>query len=140
MARRKRKQGKQRSEDRRGADPVVGYFALHGMEVVCDGDACVIAGTTRNLHKAIALCDPQGAITYSVRRTTASEILYCMWLFGADYALDALAYQRFLAPGQAAGLPIGPEDFSEPTPTGLHFVLLQPSMLLGPAGMAAASW
>jgi len=139
MARRKRKHGKGRSEDRSGADPVVGYFACHGMDVVCEGDACVIAGTTRVLHKAIALCDPEGAITYSIRRTTANEILDGMARGGA-YVLDELAYQRFLPAGQAAGLPIGPVDFSAPSPNGPHLVLLRPCVLIEPEDVAAGAW
>jgi hypothetical protein len=61
------------------------------------------------------------ASQYTVQATSFSEILTGLQA-GAAYAFDAEAYGRFLGPAQAAGLPLGAEDFSEPGPSGLHFV------------------
>jgi len=103
------------------------------LDVVCDGDACVVTGTTRVLHKAIDRCDPGMAASYSIRPTTAMEILAGIGRGGA-YAFDELAYQRFLTPARRKGLPIEPEDFSDPGPIGLHFVHVQFHMPFEPIG------
>jgi len=63
-------------------------------------------------------------MAFSSRQTTAREILTGIGQGGA-YAFDELAYGRFLTPAQQEGLPIGPEDFSEPGPIGLHFVRVE---------------
>jgi len=102
-------------------DPVIGYFAFRGMEAVCDGDGCVIAGSRDEMAKILK---QWGRDHFTIKATTLSEILWGVRRGGA-YCFDEQAYGRFLAPGRKAGLPLSEEDFSEPGPTGLHFVRIQ---------------
>lgn len=119
---RKKDQRRRRERQRRNRprDPLVGYTARQGMNVACDGDACIVAGS----HPAMVSIlehhrrDPG---QYLIEKATAPHILQAMELGGA-YAFDEEAYGRFLGPAKAAGLPLGEEDFSDPGPTGIHLV------------------
>lgn len=121
---RKRKRlERQTREARRQAErnPQIGYFAYRGMQTVCDGDGCVIAGSREQMATVLERLGLQG---FTVRPTTFSEILAGLRRGGA-YCFDEQAYGRLLGPAQKAGLPLSEEDFSDPGPTGLHFVRVQ---------------
>ena len=45
--------------------------------------------------------------------------------FGEAYAFDEEAYNRFYSLASKAGLGLGAEDFSQPSPAGMHFVRVQ---------------
>ncbi len=129
MARRKRNRKNtngrrnRRRDDRNGADLKVGYFAYCGIDALCDHDACIITGSKQAMRNLLDRLGPEGDV-YTIRATTAAEVLAGIGV-GAAYALDEQAYGLFLAPAQEEGLPIGPEDFSDPGPIGLHFVRVQ---------------
>ncbi len=57
-------------------------------------------------------------------KTRFGEILKGLEL-GAAYAFDEEAYNRFHPLAKKAGLPMTPQDFSGPSPTGMHFVRIQ---------------
>ena len=123
MARRRRKQDERKRELKRRRlrrDPLVGYFAVRGMNVVCDGDGCIVAGSIEKMTHIIQR-HHEDVRSYDIRQTTFSEIWRGIQL-GAAYCFDEEAYGRFLAPAQAAGLPLREEDFSDPGPTGMHLV------------------
>jgi len=107
-----------------GDAKVIGYFAyISPSEVVCDGDACIIAGSEADL-KAYLVSLASGQLTgYTIRKTRFGEIMRGMRL-GAAYAFDEGAYNRFYPLAKREGLSLGPEDFS-PTATGRHFVKVQ---------------
>ncbi len=44
---------------------------------------------------------------------------------GAAYCFDEQAYNRFLPLAQMEGLSLGPEDFSDPGPHGVHLLRVQ---------------
>jgi len=56
-----------------------------------------------------------------IKKTRFGEILKGLDL-GAAYAFDEEAYSRFDPLAERAGLPMTPQDFSGPSPTGVHFV------------------
>ena len=103
---------------------VIGHFAYAlQSEVICDGDACIIAGSDADLRTYISeLCRDKG-LTHTLKKTRFGEIINGMKL-GAAYAFDETAYNRFYPLANSEGFELGPEDFS-PTATGRHFVRVQ---------------
>ena len=123
MTRRRRKQDQRKRElkrRRQRRDSPIGYFAVRDMNVVCDGDGCIIAGSVEKLSHIIQR-HHEDVRTYDIRPTTFAEIWQGIQL-GAAYCFDEEAYGRFLPPAQAAGLPLVEQDFSDPGPTGIHLV------------------
>lgn len=121
--RRRRLQKRLRQETARKrdpTDPVVGWFAQRGIDAVCDGDGLIIAGS-RDMMISILQKHAVDPDDYHIQQTTASHILAGITAGGA-YCFDEQAYGRFLAPAQAAGLPLEQEDFSDPGPLGIHLV------------------
>jgi hypothetical protein len=119
----KRKRDKRRRDvqrRKRSGDPLVGYVARQGSNVVCDGDACIVAGSQAAML-SILQHHRRDPAQYMIEKAAASQILQVIELGGA-YAFDEEAYARFLAPAQSAGLPLGEEDFSDPGPSGIHLV------------------
>ncbi len=103
---------------------VIGHFAyISPNEVVCDGDACVIAGSEADLTAYLGPLASGRRARHTIRKTRFGEILRGMRL-GAAYAFDETAYNRFYPLARREGLSLGPEDFS-PTATGRHFVRVQ---------------
>ncbi len=104
---------------------VVGYFAYaSSIEVFCDGDACVIAGSDADLNRYLSALPVDDRSKFTLKKTRFSEVIRGMRL-GAAYAFDETAYNRFYPLANREGLDLGPEDFSVPSPTGRHFVRVQ---------------
>ena len=102
---------------------VIGYFAVHPpIDVLCDGDACIIAGTQSALNKYIkTLSNPE--VEFQNRKTRLSEILDGIERGGA-YAFDKESYKVFYPLANKQGFKLKNEDFN-PTETGLHFVVVR---------------
>jgi len=60
----------------------------------------------------------------TIKKTTFGEIMTGLRL-GAAYCFDQEAYNRFFPLAQRDGLNLGPQDFSDPGPHGLHFFRVQ---------------
>lgn len=103
---------------------VVGWFACRGMHAVCDGDACVIAGSDKAMRVLVSRAAGGDASAFTVKKTSFGEIMAGLKLGGA-YCFDEEAYSRFFPLAQAEGLGLGREDFSDPGPTGVHLVRVQ---------------
>ena len=105
---------------------VIGYFAfLSPMEVICDGDACVIAGSEQAMNNYLESVSPESLNSVIIKKTRLSEIIRGMQ-HGAPYAFDEAAYNRFYPLANRMGFNLKQEDFSVPTETGRHFVVLRP--------------
>ena len=61
---------------------------------------------------------------WQIQPARFAHICQCLQL-GAAYCFDEAAYGVFLPLAQQVGLPLGEADFSDPGPTGLHFVRVQ---------------
>lgn len=104
---------------------VIGYFAYASLiNVFCDGDACIIAGSEHAMKDYIAHNPPFRASAYTIKKTCFGEIMRGINL-GAAYCFDEESYTRFYPLAQKEGMDIGHEDFSGFSPTGMHFVRIQ---------------
>lgn len=106
----------------------VGYFSFTDTgNVFCDGDACVIAGSKKAMLKYIKKMAPKNKERDIIKKTTFSEIIKGLEA-GAAYAFDEESCRLFLPLAKQHGiadLPDRKEFFSEPSPTGLHFMQIQ---------------
>lgn len=108
---------------------VIGYFSysLTG-DVLCDGDACIIAGT-EELIQFYQINIVNHNKQDIVKKTRFSEIIKGLEC-GAAYAFDKEAYTRFFPLAKQYGLNDLPEPdnfFSQESTTGLHFIRIQVS-------------
>jgi hypothetical protein len=102
---------------------VIGYFAVHPpIDALCDGDACIIAGTQSALNKYVKTISNLG-VEFENRKTRLGEILEGIGRGGA-YAFDKESYKVFYPLANKHGFQLKNEDFS-PTETGMHFVVVR---------------
>lgn len=114
----------ERQSQRVAENPLIGYLAHNGAMVLCDGDACVIAGSRRRLQEIIQRFGTRFADMRTIQPAPFFDILDGMRR-GSTYCFDEEAYGRFLEPGRRIGLALTDEDFSDPGPLGMHFVPVQ---------------
>jgi hypothetical protein len=105
-------------------DPRIGYVAYEGVDMACDGDACIVAGSYQKMRDIAERFGDRFARQCKIQVTGFEHIYTCLRL-GAAYCFDEEAYGRFLQPAQRRGMPLKEEDFSDPGPHGLHFVRVQ---------------
>lgn len=91
--------------------------------ILCDGDACIIAGSDVDLKNNISKFSTDKLENHTIKKTRFGEIMRGIRLGGA-YAFDETAYNRFYPLAKHEGLELGPEDFS-PTAAGWHLVRVQ---------------
>jgi hypothetical protein len=103
---------------------VVGWFAFAGQNALCDRDACVIAGSHEAMRRIVTRMTTPRSPSFTIKKTRFGEIMRGLRL-GAAYCFDEEAYNRFFPLAQMEGLSLGPEDFSDPGPGGLHLVRVQ---------------
>ena len=105
---------------------IIGYYArLSPAEVVCDGDACVIAGSEQDMINYLKTISSDAPKQATIKKTRFIEIVQGMKL-GAPYAFDEQSYNRFFPLANRIGFSLKEEDFSVPTETGRHFVIIRP--------------
>ena len=106
---------------------VVGYFAVQigTPNIVCDGDACVIAGSQQALRRYIERLIGQNSVDYQIRKTRYGEILQGMRM-GGVYTFDNSAYKKFFPLAKADGIPLTEFKFMEdPTPDEYRLMRFQ---------------
>ncbi len=105
---------------------VIGYFAYASRnEVVCtDGAACVITGSQKSMATYIKEIDPNNLKNHTIRKTRFGEIMQGI-LFGAAYAFDEEAYNRFYPLARDEGLDVQSADFESQKLKGMRFFTVQ---------------
>ncbi len=86
---------------------VIGYFAIRkGTQyILCDGDACVIAGSEMAMDSYIVKLASDKPSNYKVKKTRYGEIVQGMRM-GGVYTFDKRAYERFFPLAKAEGMPV----------------------------------
>ena len=111
-------------------DKVIGYFSYTNPgKVICDGDACVIAGSEDLMKIYISRKSGGGGNKDIIKKTRFGEIINGMNKGGA-YAFDEEAFARFLPIAKLNKLRGLPEDGSVPQgqeqpKDGIHFIRIQ---------------
>lgn len=106
---------------------IIGYFgATRQGDVVCDGSACIIAGSYKRMKEYLAKSEskPQGKV--KIVKTRFGEIVSGMRL-GAAYAFDAESYGRFRPLAREEGLLCCEEvDFTPDREGEVKFLTITP--------------
>jgi len=105
---------------------IIGFFAhTSRYEVVgTDGTACIIAGSQKSMEKYLKELDPDNIKKHTIRKTRFGEIMQGI-LYGAAYAFDEDAYNRFYPLAKAVGLDVQPADFESQKLKGMRFFTVQ---------------
>ena len=91
---------------------VIGYFAIRRGTpyILCDGDACVIAGSEQAINFYITKLAKQKVSNYTIKKTRYGEIVQGMRM-GGVYTFDKKAYKRFYPLAKAEGIPVVEFEF-----------------------------
>ena len=91
------------------ATRVLGFIGVRpgGIDVVCDGDSCVVAGSERRFRKYLATTMPDEKSTPRITKARYGHVRQAM-LLGAAYSFDEESYARFLALAKQDGLDLPP--------------------------------
>ena len=80
----------------KGSHKVIGYFSYtRSGDVLCDDDACIIAGSTNAIEEQIIRTADYDCDHSMIKKTRFEEIMIGLAQGGA-YAFDAESYARFL--------------------------------------------
>lgn len=109
---------------------VIGYYALSAArQMICSGDAALVAGSEVSARKFVEGFDPALARDCTVHKIRFGEMLPGLNR-GAPYAFDEVSYSRFYPVASEAGLPVAEADFAAAQARGHRFLTFQ----LLPAG------
>lgn len=101
---------------------VIGFFAYTpSTDTICDGDACIIAGSETTMKSYIASILPKNTTKTIIKKTRFIEIVQGMSK-GGHYAFDEDSYNRFYPLANKRGFNLQEEDFSVLNASGKHFV------------------
>ena len=97
---------------------LIGYIAALQLDVLCDGDACIVMGSKFKFRSHLAsnpqTCDKE----YVLKKAWFDDILTGIQ-YGAGYAFDEEAFRLFYPLAQRAGLHLPPPDFNVAPPPDL---------------------
>ena len=112
-------------------DKVVGYFSYTPSgTVLCDGDACIIAGSESLLQGYLQKLSTTVGERDLIKKTRFSEIVTGLKRGGA-YAFDREAYAKFFELGKKNGmdwLPVEPQEMSPLLDGEMNLVMIRPSV------------
>ena len=93
---------------------VIGYFAIRKGTpyILCDGDACVIAGSEMAMNSYITKLVNDKPSNYKVKKTRFGEIFQGMRM-GGVYTFDKRAYNKFVPLAKAQGMPMAEFKFED---------------------------
>lgn len=108
---------------------VIGYFAYCSpFEVICDGEACLIAGSEAAMRRYLVISNGKNWDGYTIKKTRFGEILNGMYL-GEAYAFDEVSYSRFYPLALEEGLPLCDADFMDSTADEIIFLTETPASI-----------
>jgi hypothetical protein len=104
---------------------VIGYFAYASpTEVICTGEACVIAGSRHAMEEYLLEIGLDRRELSTIKKTTFDEIKRGL-LLGAAYAFDKASYKRFYPLAKQQGLGVIDADFEKHRAEGQRFLIIQ---------------
>jgi len=104
------------------ADQIIGYLAMKSRsELVCDGEALIIAGSHATLKRMLAKGAIDPVSSYKILKARFAEVVSGLARGGA-YAFDRESYGRFSRLAKEERIPCGDFDFTPPTPDDIMLV------------------
>ena len=97
---------------------LIGYIAALQLNVLCDGDACVVMGSKFKFRSYLANNPQTRDKEYVLKKAWFDDILIGIQ-YGAPYAFDEEAFRLFYPLAQRAGLNLPPPDFNVKPPPDL---------------------
>ena len=93
---------------------VIGYFALrkNSVNMLCDGDALVIAGSQQLMTRYITKLAVDRSSKYKVKKTRYGEIIQGMQM-GGVYTFDKISFNKFLPLLKSEGKVIAELKFAD---------------------------
>ena len=108
-------------------EAMIGYFAATNLgDVVCDGPACIIAGSYKTMKNYLAISKTKSPGKIKIIKTRFGEIRSGMRLGGA-YSFDAESYGRFMPLAREQGMNFGAADFTPGKPGDIQFLTITPT-------------
>ncbi len=104
---------------------VIGYYGFVGRnDIVCSGNACLIAGSEASMRDFVEESDTGNARAVSFHKSRFGEIVAGLKR-GAPYAFEEASFARFYPLAVEIGLPIPNLDFEEARARGHHILTFQ---------------
>ena len=125
---RKAKHKRQSQTRKQPHDPVVGYVAMQGKNLLCDEGRYGFVIGSRSEMKTFIENHGLEAGDYLIRAASSLHILAAMSL-GGKYAFDQESYQRLLEPANVAGLRLKPVEFMDVGSEGIYLARVDPNTL-----------
>ena len=97
---------------------LIGYIAAQQLNVLCDGDACIVIGSKFKFRSHLANNPKTHNKDYLLKKAWFDDILTGIQ-YGAPYAFDEEAFRLFYPLAQRAGLNLPPPDFNVTPPPDL---------------------
>ena len=102
----------------------VGYYAATKRgDVVCDGPACIIAGSYKTMKEYLAKSKVKPPGKVEIIKTRFGEIVSGMGMGGA-YSFDKEAYGKFLPLAREEGMGFEDVDFTPDRPGEIKFLTI----------------
>jgi hypothetical protein len=92
--------------------------------VVCDGDACLIAGSETNFKKYLQIANQPHSANVIIEKTRFCEILRGL-LLGAAYSFDETAYAKFYPLAKKALLDVSKPNFNGNPGKEIEFITVR---------------
>ena len=97
---------------------LIGYIAALQLDVLCDGDACIVMGSKFKFRSHLANNPQTHDKEYVLKKAWFDDILIGIQ-YGAPYAFDEEAFRLFHPLALRVGLILPPPDFSVAPPPDL---------------------
>jgi len=112
-------------------EKVIGYFGyLPSSNVVCDGDACIIAGSEASFKRYLKIANPPNVDKVVIKKTRFGEVFRGLSL-GGPYSFDEEAYGRFYPLAKKAGLDIPKANFNTKPGGEIQFMTIRTKLSPG---------
>ena len=106
-------------------DLLIGYFGfIPPVNVVCEGDACIISGSEKSFRKYLAIANASQSANVNIRRTTFGDVFRGLSL-GAAYSFDEEAYGRFYPAAKRASLDVPVGNFKTTPDKEIEFMTVR---------------
>ena len=111
------------------ATKILGFIAVvpGSINVLCDGDSCVVTGSEKKMKQYIAESAPEPGVGYRITKARYGHVLQAMKM-GGTYSFDQESFSRFCPLAREDGIDVvdfTPEGQRKPQGTGIPLMRVQ---------------